>query len=267
MNAFRLYFRCVGASLRSQMQYRASFLMMTLGHLAVTGIEILGIWVLFDRFKGLQGWRLPEVALFYGMVQVSFALAEGLARGFDTFPALVKSGDFDRLLLRPRSTAFQVMAREAQLMRLGRLTQGLAVLAWAVWALGVEWTLARAGLIVFAVAGGLCLFSGLFVLQATLSFWTTESLEVLNTVTYGGCETGQLPLSVYRPWFRRFFTFIVPLACVTYFPGLAVLGRRDEAMGSPAWFGWAAPLVGVAFLAAALGVWSWGARRYRSSGS
>ena len=78
-----------------------------------------------------------------------------------------------------------------------------------------------------AVAGGACLFSGIFVLQATMAFWTTESLEILNTLTYGGVETAQYPVWIYRPWFRRFFTMVIPLACINYFPALAILGRAD----------------------------------------
>jgi ABC-2 type transport system permease protein len=267
VHAARLYLRYVGVSVRSQMQYRASFVMLALGQLLVTGMEIVGIWALFARFKALGGWRLEEVALFYGLVHVAFAIAEGVGRGFDIFPGMVKSGEFDRLLLRPRSTAFQVAARELQLMRVGRLAQGLAVLVWAAVALEVQWSVARVGLLVFAILGGVCLFGGLFVFSAVLAFWTTETLEIFNTVTYGGTETAQYPLSIYKGWFRRFFTFVVPLACVSYFPALAILGRDDPAAGSPVWFRWTAPLVGIAFLAASLLVWRVGVRHYRSTGS
>ena len=68
-------------------------------------------------------------------------------------------------------------------------------------------------------------------------------------------------------WFQRFFTFLVPLACVTYFPALAVLGRDDALLSSPAWFHWTAPLAGFAFLVLALQVWKIGVRHYCSTGS
>ena len=265
--SLRLYLRYLGVSLRAQMQYRASFLMESLGHFLGCGVEILGIWALFHRFGTLKGWSLPEVALFYGLVNVAFAFAEGVGRGFDTFSGMVRSGEFDRLLLRPRSTAGQVAARELQLMRVGRLVQGLIVLGWSAAALDVRWTPARVGMAAFAVVGGACLFYGLFVLQATLAFWTIEGLELMNTVTYGGTETGQYPLPIYRPWFRRFFTFVVPLACVTYFPAVGILGRPERLLGMPRWLCGAAPLVGVVFLAAALQVWKVGVRHYRSTGS
>jgi ABC-2 type transport system permease protein len=267
MDALRLYFRCIAISIRSQMQYRASFIMMTIGMFVLTATEILGICVLFDRFKTLRGWRLEEVALFYGMISIAFAISESVGRGFDTFDRMIKRGDFDRLLLRPRGTAFQIAAQEWQLMRIGRLAQSLIVLLWATSALDVTWTTARICLLLFAISGGACLFYGLFILQATLAFWTVEALEIVNTVTYGGNETAQYPLSIYRPWFRKFFTFVVPLACVTYFPALAILDRDDAVLASPVWFRWTAPLIGILFLAVSLRLWRFGVRRYRSTGS
>ena len=267
MSPLRLYLRYAAVSVRGQLQYRASAIMLSLSYFVINGVEIIGIWALFARFKSLRGWTLPEVALLYGIVSASFALAEGIGRGFDTFDNMVRHGDFDRLLLRPRSTALQVSGREVQSMRIGRLAQGLIVLVWAAGALGVQWSPARIALICFAVCGGACLFYGLFVVHATLSFWTTEALEVMNTVTDGGRETGQYPISVYRSWFRRFFTFIVPLACVTYFPVLAILGREDAALGSPAWLQWCAPAIGLLFLLATLRIWKIGVRHYRSTGS
>jgi ABC-2 type transport system permease protein len=222
---------------------------------------------LFDRFGSLRGWSLPEVALFYGLVTTAFATAEAAARGFDTFSGMVRTGEFDRVLLRPRSAAFQVAGRESlQLTRVGRFAQGLVVLAWAATALEISWTVPKVALTVVTVAGGACLFSGLFVLQATMCFWTTESLEIVNTVTYGGVETSQYPLTLYRDWFRKLFTYIVPLACTTYFPALAILDRQD-ALGTSRLFQYCAPLIGVLFLCAALQVWGVGVRHYRSTGS
>jgi len=266
MGVLKLYGRYLGASLRAQMQYRASFIMLALGQFAITAAEFLSLVALFARFGNLNGWTLPEVGLFYGMISCAFALAEGLARGFDDFGRTIRRGDFDRLLLRPRSTLLQVAGQELQLLRLGRLSQALIALVWSAARLGIVWTLPKAALLIAAIVGGVCLFYGLFVLQATLCFWTVQSLEVMNTLTYGGVETAQFPVTVYRAWFRNLFIYVIPLACVTYFPALAILSRPDP-LGSPKWFQWLAPLVGVVFVALATQVWHFGVRRYRSTGS
>jgi ABC-2 type transport system permease protein len=78
-------------------------------------------------------------------------------------------------------------------------------------------------------------FLGLVVLQATLAFWTVESLEVANTLTYGGVYAAQYPIEIYSKWLREFFTFVVPLSCVAYFPIVGILGI-DDPLGAPRWF-------------------------------
>jgi ABC-2 type transport system permease protein len=261
-----LYGRYLGVSIRGQMQYRASFAMLAIGHFLVTGIEFATVLILFDRFGGLHGWSLPEVGLFYGMVNTAFAVSDAAARGFDLFGGMVKSGDFDRLLLRPRSTALQVAGQELTLRRVGRLAQGLAVLGWSAAHLGVTWTAGRVLLTLAAIASAACLFAGIVVLQATAAFWTVETLELFNSFTYGGVATMQYPASIYRPWFRKFFTFVVPLAAVSYFPGLAIIGKADP-LGTGRLFQSLAPLAGPAFLGVGLLAWRLGVRHYQSTGS
>lgn len=262
MNALRLYGRYIATSIHSQRQYPTSLVMTSIGAFAATITDFIGIWALFARFRRLEGWGFGEVALLYGVVSVSFALADSLTRGFDLFgEQFVKTGDFDRILVRPRSTVLQLLGYELRITRIGRLAQGL--LAWAV---GVH--LSRAGwspvswtILVFAVGGGIALFSGILVLQATLAFWTVESLEVANTLTYGGVEAGQYPLDVYARWFRDFLVYVVPIGCISYFPVSVVLGRLD-----PLPFAFT-PVFAFAFLAVALWVWTVGVRHYTSTGS
>jgi ABC-2 type transport system permease protein len=266
MSDLRLYARYLGISIRSQMQYPASFWMLSIGHLLTTGVEFLGIWALFERFGSLRSWSFPEVALFYGVVNVAFSFADAAGRGFDLFPRMVQSGDFDRVLLRPRGTALQVAGQELTLMRVGRLTQATIVLVWAATALPIAWTAGKLALVGGMILGGTCLFCGLFVLQATLAFWTVETLEIMNTVTYGGVETAQFPLTIYRPWFRRFFTFVVPLACMNYLPASLILPRPGP-LPAPPLLLWASPAIGVLFLLVTFQIWKLGVRHYHSTGS
>jgi ABC-2 type transport system permease protein len=266
LDSIRLYLRYLGVSCRAQMQYRASFLLGTAGQFLAIAIEFAGILVLFDRFGMVRGWTLPEIALFYGLVHIALAIGDAFGRGFDLFATMVKSGEFDRMLVRPRGTILQVAGQELTLRRGGRLLQALIVLLWGSSQLGLVWTPARVAVCLGAVIGGGCMFTGIFVLQGTLTFWTTESLEIVNTVTYGGAETGQFPLSIYKPWLRLFFTFVVPLACVNYFPAHALLGRTAE-LGPGGGLAWLSPFVGVAFLLVACRVWQFGVRHYRSTGS
>lgn len=262
IGALSLYLRYAAASIRMQMLYPASFLMLSAGQFAVTIIEFVAIAALFARFGQIEGWTLGDVALFFGVVNITFAIADSIARGFDVFGThFVKTGEFDRILLRPRSAALQLLGYELRLTRVGRLLQGFAVIGIGAALFGLRVDAGDVPLLAGAVAGGTALFIGLFVLQATLSFWTVESLEIANTLTYGGVEAAQYPLDIYQAWFRNFLIYIVPIGCVAYFPILAALGRSES------WLAVASPIVGFVFLALSLAIWGFGVRRYRSTGA
>jgi len=265
-NSISLYFKLISISVKSQMQYRASFIMYIAGNFIISFVEILAIAVLFTRFGSLKGWSLYEMGMFYGMISMGFALAEALARGFDMFAQQVITGEFDRTLLRPRSTGLQVLAHDFQMHRFGRFLQGLLVLIWASINIGIGWDAGKVALLLFTLAGGVMIFTGLFIMQAAMCFWSTQSLEVMNSFTYGGVEAMQWPVAIYRKWFAYIFIVVIPLACVVYFPLVAILERKD-ALGFPGWFPWVSPLGGVGFLGASLLVWGWGVKHYRSTGS
>ena len=266
MNGLALYLRYVGVSVRGQMQYPRSFLILNASQFFGSAIVILGIAALFGVFGHIRGWSLAQVAVFYGVVNCAYALADAPTRGFEVFgPEFVRTGAFDRLLLRPRITALQVLGFELRL-RFGRLLQAMIVFTFGASALRLSFTPAHVLLLAWALAGGVALFGGILVLQATLSFWTVDALEVANILSFGGTQAGQYPLNIYAAWFRDLLIFIVPIGCVAYFPVLALLGAPDP-LGAPAWLLPLTPAVGFLFLAAALWVWSLGVSKYGSTGS
>ena len=80
---------------------------------------------------------------------------------------------------------------------------------------------------VFMVASGVMIFTGIFILAATLCFWTIQGLEIANIFTDGGREMAQYPLNIYQKWVTVFFTFVIPFGCVNYLPMLYILDRAD----------------------------------------
>lgn len=266
MDSIKLYFKYLKLNIESQLQYKASFIMMSFGHFLITFIEFLGLWVLFERFGSIKGFTFEEAGLFYGIVHIAFSIAEGWTRGFDIFPNLVRTGDFDRVLLRPRTTILQVLGHNIQMMRIGRFGQGLIVLIWSISKLNIKWTLGKILLLLGSIIGGNLLFSGLIVLQATLSFWSVQSLEIINSFTYGGVQAAQYPISIYKSWFRKILIYFIPLASVNYFPAISILGKNDI-LNYPTWLGWVSPFIGLTFFIVSLLIWRIGVSHYTSTGS
>lgn len=259
----KLYCRYLVMLLKCQLQYRTSFLLLTLGQFITPFAMFAGLYFLFERFGQLRGWDFYEVALCFGVIHMAFAIAECFARGFDSFSALVVRGDFDRLLVRPRGTVVQVLGSAFEFTRIGRLLQSVLVLGWSLYHLPIDWTSLRVLTLVLMIASGVVIFAGIFILAATLSFWTIQGLEVANIFTDGGREMAQYPLNIYHKAVTRFFTFVIPFGCVNYLPLLYLVGRAD---GHELLYA-LAPLAGFLFLLPCLVVWHFGVRHYRSTGS
>ncbi|MDF2724404.1 MAG: hypothetical protein K0Q59_4079 [Paenibacillus sp.] len=258
-----LYFKYMLILFKAQMQYRTSFWLLTIGQCLTPLMVFAGTYLLFERFGQLKGWTFFEVALVFSVTHVSFTLCETFARGFDVFSSLVSSGDFDRLLVRPRSTIVQVMGSRFEFARVGRLVQSLAVFAWSLSNLPVEWTWMKGVTLGLMIVCGVFIFTGIFILAASLCFWTIQGLEVANIFTDGGREMTQYPLNIYHKWVTRFFTFVIPFGCVNYLPLQYVLGKTTDA----GLLYMLAPLTGIVFIIPCLLVWQIGVRHYRSTGS
>jgi len=248
------------------MQYRVSFLLETTAQFFATFIDFLTVYFIFNRIPSLRDWSLGELALLYGLAGTAFALEEFIGRGFDIFHRKVVSSDFDRLLIRPWGTFFQILTDEFPLRRLGRLGQRVLILAFAVHFVGLRWTWVKALYLPVALASRCAFYLEVIIAQATMCFWTVQAVEFANIFTYGGTEMASYPLEIYANWFRKLFIFVVPLAFVSYFPALCLLDKRDR-LGFPAWFAFLTPTVCFAVLGLAAAFWHYGVRHYQSTRS
>jgi ABC-2 type transport system permease protein len=264
----KLYFRLTTINLRAQMQYRASFLLDTLGTALITLVEFTSLAAVFTRFGGIGGWTLGEVAFLYGLVEMGFGTMDMVFSGFDPgfFSLQIRRGAFDQFLLRPVSLVLQVFTSEFIIRRLGRIAQGMLIFGLGLSLTPITWTTGKLLYLPLVFISVVIFFGGLFVIGATTCFWTVEPLEAINIFTYGGSAMLAYPMHIYGDWFRRFFTFVVPGALLIYYPALYFLGKPDP-FGLPTLMRFLAPLAGFGVLAAAFGFWSLGVRKYTSTGT
>lgn len=259
--ALKLYKHYISINVRSAMQYKTSFWLMVLGQFLVSFNVFLGIYFMFQRFSNVKGFSYNEVVLCYGIVLMQFSLAEMYARGFDTFSGMVRSGSFDRVLVRPRSEVLQVLGNKFELTRIGRMFQAVVMFVYGIVSSNVEWCFAKVVTLVLMIVGGTAIFSGLFLIYAALCFFTLDGLEFMNVLTDGAREYGKYPIGVYGKRLLQITTFIIPYALVQYYPLLYVLGRSDKV-----WYMFL-PMVAGLFLLPCYLLWRLGVSSYKSSGS
>lgn len=257
----KLYFRYMGILLKGQMQHKASFAMMTVGQFLVSFTTFLGVYFLMDRFHTVNGFSFSEVLLCFAVVLMAFSMAECFFRGFDRFPNLIRTGQLDRILVRPRNEMFQVLTSNLDISRLGRVFQAVLMLGYAIPTSGIHWTTDKILGLILMILGGIAVFTGLFILYAGISFFTLEGLEFMNIFLDGSREFGKYPLSIYGEGVLKICTYVVPIALFQYYPLLYLIGRSDN-------FGMVfLPLLGFVFILPCYVFFRFGLKKYQSAGS
>ncbi|MFD4260568.1 ABC transporter permease [Streptomyces sp. NPDC058534] len=252
--------------IRSTMAYRTSFALTTFGNFAATALDFVAILLMFSRVDALGGWSLGEVAFLYGVAGVSFGLADLAVGSMERLGRRVRDGTLDTLLVRPAPVLAQVAADRFALRRLGRVTQGVLILVYALVLLDIDWTAAKLLLMPVMLLSGAGIFCAVFVAAAAFQFVAQDASEVSNAFTYGGTTMLQYPPTVFALDLVRGVTFVVPLAFVNWLPAGYVLDRPFP-LDLPEWVAFTSPLVAVACCALAGLAWRAGLGSYRSTGS
>jgi ABC-2 type transport system permease protein len=260
------YRHLVAAQVRSQAQYRASFVVDVVGSLMFGVLDVASVVVLFRVTPALGGFGFTEVFLMTALAACAFAIADLVVGNVERLRQYVRTGLFDALLVRPLSSLAQLAAMDVATRRVGRVAFGVAMVVVAAAVAPVPLTPARLMLLVVTPVAGAMIFGAVFVATATVAFWWIESGEIANGLTYGGLSFAQYPITIYGTLFRRLFAYAVGFAFVAYYPTLALLDRPDP-LGAPALLGYASPAVAVAAVVAAGLLWRVGVRHYRSTGS
>ncbi len=258
-------FHAVRMLFKSALQYRSSLLMQVIAQFVMTGGEMLAVVVLLSRFEAVGHWGPGEIMFFFGVMQSTFALTELLGRGITSFPWFVQRGDFDALILRPRPLLMQVMVSQLDPRRLGSFSVGVIAMLVAGSRLNIAWSLTKALLLMEVVIGSMLLLLGLFMIEATVSFFSVKSIEMVNILTYGGRTACQYPVDVYPGVLRFLFTYLAPFAMCMHWPVSWVIG--EPMMALPTWAYFLTPLAGAVFFAVMTRIWYIGVKHYRSTGT
>ncbi|MFF3481785.1 ABC transporter permease [Streptomyces sp. NPDC002701] len=252
--------------IRSTMAYRASFAMTLFGNFAGTVLDFVAILLMFSRVDELGGYSLGEVAFLYGLSSAAFGLADLTLGSMDRLGQRVRDGTLDTLLVRPAPVLAQVAADRFALRRLGRITQGLLVLGYALTVVDIAWTPVKLLLMPVMVVSGAAIFGAVFVAGGAFQFVAQDASQVQNAFTYGGTTLLQYPPSVFAKDLVRGVTFVLPLAFVNWLPALYVLGLPYP-LDLPQWVAFLPPLVATACCLLSGVAWRAGLRSYRSTGS
>jgi ABC-2 type transport system permease protein len=262
------------ARTRSDVQYRLSFTLRIIGAIVTMLTDLVGLWALERRFGAIGGWSLGPLLLLYGTASMSFRIGDAFIGGaVERTAEYVRTGKLDTLLTRPVGVLTQLTGEAFAPRRIGQLLATIPFFVLGLVRCQVGWTPLRALIVVAIVVNAVIVFTAIFTIANTLSFWSPNTVEIANAFTYGGQTISQYPIHVMDRWVRGITLSIVPVAFAVYLPSFLLLSSSGQAAAAPNPLGITtlqsalSLLAWVPFAAAAAFMWRAAIRSYQSTGS
>lgn len=257
----RMYFKYLSLQMKTAFEYRSSIVMSMITSALTTIATFFGIICLFAKFDNIGGYTMNQVLITYSIVTFSFAFAECFFRGFDQFDTLVKTGELDRLLIRPRSIFLQVLGYKTEWNKIGRMIFSAGIMVYAFINASIAWTAMKVLVVLLMAIGTVIMFVGIFLLYSSVSIFTIEGLEAVNIISNGGRDLCYYPIDIYAGVFKKFFTFIIPFAFINFVPLKYLIGSTNEIFYA------LSPLISLVFFGVCLLIFQWSLTKYKSTGS
>lgn len=247
---------------KMRMEYRGDFFVSTLTSFAATIFGLCFVLVLFNKVPSLAGWTQPEEIFLYGFSLLPAGIFNIVSLNmYDFGNTYIIEGKFDRVMLRPVSTLFQVLFEQFRLESMQEIVTGLFCIGWASYKLHVHWTAAKLLLLIFWGSCAGIIYISIFLLLTTISFWFEDRVGVHPPV-WNMINFGRYPLTIYSGAVQFFLCWIIPFGLASFYPSVRLLGHSITPEYLPF-----VPVVAVGFLALAIFTWNMGTRHYSSTGS
>lgn len=244
------------------LQYKGWWIMILQTMLVVIS-DPIGLIFMFSRFGSIGVWSVERIILIYAMAVTSFGLAESFFRGFDYFPTqMIRSGSFDRVLLRPTSLFVQIAGSYFHMHRLSRVLSGGLAITWCLWKLKIKISFLKMIILFLALIGGFITYAGVFVFTSGLAFFTIQGLDWIFIFTNASYQVTRIPMDYMPRILKNVFTFFMPMLVISYYPTSAICGWGQNIAK-----GFLALPAGILFFIFSTRIWNFGVKHYKSTGS
>jgi ABC-2 type transport system permease protein len=245
-----------------RLAYKADFFIAFFSSMAATVLGFGFVLVLFSKIPKLQDWSFYEVLFLYGFSLIPLGFFNVISWNLYEFGDLyIIQGRFDRILLRPVDTLFQILFEKFRLESLQEVLTGALVVAISARRLGLPWHAADYLWFALMVACGAVIYVSVFLILTSVSFWFEDRVGIVPPV-FNMLTFGRYPLTIYNVFIQFLLSWIIPFGFASFYPTTHFLRR-----GAFTAHVHLVPLVATGFFLLALFVWSRGVRNYSSTGS
>ncbi len=224
----KLFLNYLSLHLKISLEYKSSFIMTIISQTLAMFVELFTVYSLFLKFKLLDVYNSYELLLGFSTLWLGFSLVELFGRGFDHFSRIIVNGNFDILLIRPSNLFIQICGTDICYEKIGRVIISLLIFIYSSIKVISHFTFYKLLLLILMVLGCVVVIFSIFIIGATICFVTIQGLEAVNIITNGTRQVCQYPMGIYKKAVKIFFTIIIPIALVNYYPIDYLTGRTDN---------------------------------------
>src|ERR1022692_2630089 len=251
----------VAISALTAMQYRADFVVRGLIAILWMAVTLVPLLVVFGVRKTVAGWSFPESLVVVAWFTLLRAVLEGaVSPSLTAVVEHVRHGTLDFVLLKPADAQFLVSTAKIEPWHLVDVVGALALFAYAFGKIGRWPSLLNLGTGVAFLGLAIIILYSIWILVVSASFWVIK-VDNLSYLFGSLFDAARWPITVFRGALRVVFTFVFPIAILTTYPAMALLGRLDGKTAAAALAG------GLAFAAIARRVWRRALALYTSASS
>jgi ABC-2 type transport system permease protein len=257
----RIYLMIMRQYLKARMEYRADFVISSLGMLAASISGVGVFYVIFETIPDLKGWTFYELLFIYGFYLLALCPLQIFFDNIWTLRVHVLEGTFIKYYFRPLNMMFYFMSERVDIKGFTQLVLGLAILVYASNKLALEWTIPKMLLFLMLLFSSSLVTISMLTIAACSAFWIMFSYPVM-ALAFKIREFSQYPMNIFSGAFRFLFTYVIPIGFVAFYPSQVYLRPQEANL-----LVYLSPLVGIASFVLAYKVWSIGVNRYTGTGS
>ena len=259
------YLRLLAIQLRisvaSAMAYRANFLVEGVMSVAWMALTLLPLIVLFNGRDTVEGWTASAALVVMGYFLAIRAVLEGvISPSLVDLVEKIRSGSFDYVLLKPVDAQAMVSASRYEPWKVFDLIGAVALIIYAFVKRGAPPTPGQLAVGILLFGSGVLAAYALWMLCAAASFWVVR-LDNLMYLLGSIFDIARWPVQVFPRLWRFVFMFVIPVAVMTTYPAMALLGKLD------AWTTLATASGSILLVALSRIVWRTAIRSYTSASS
>ena len=255
-----LYLSFLKISLKEILIYRIDCIAGIFSQLVVQAVSLIFIFIVFQNTENIVGWSFEQILLLYGVTRISIGISGYcFDELFDIGPRYIRSGEFDKILLRPVHPLISIIGASREFLSIADFFIGLGITMYMLYRLAIPITILLIIKIIFFSIVGALIIGAINTIFSISSFWTYRSNEVIWSF-YRMYTFAEYPLDIYNGFIKILITVILPFAFVAYYPTMDYLGLNNYMI-------YLSPIIAIILWIIAIKLWNLALNKYRSTGT